>query len=169
MEHEALKAGVVRTLAHRALRQQKSRPVLEALHAYLTAQKPLHLPKGPMGQAITYALNQWDARRVAARADAPLLAPRRAAAARVEAAVRRGLLLSAPALVARPAHRLQPARDRRRARPSSALKHPLHVLCRTGTEAQLERRATALRQQFQRVKTRLRALAAEEGLLEEHY
>jgi transposase len=61
VEHEALKAGVVRTLAHRALRQQKSRPVLEALHAYLTEQKPLHLPKGPMGQAIAYALNQWEA------------------------------------------------------------------------------------------------------------
>jgi transposase len=59
VEHEALKAGVVRTLAHRALRQQKSRPVLEALHASFMQQKALHLPKGPMGQAITYALNQW--------------------------------------------------------------------------------------------------------------
>jgi transposase len=61
VEHEALKAGMVRTLAHRALRQQKSRPVLEELHTYLTEQKPLHLPKGPMGQAIAYALNQWEA------------------------------------------------------------------------------------------------------------
>lgn len=61
VEHEALKAGMVRTLAHRALRQHKSRPVLEALHAYLTQQQPLHLPKGPMGQAISYALNQWQA------------------------------------------------------------------------------------------------------------
>lgn len=60
VEHEVLKAGVVRTPAHRALRQEKSRPVLEALHTYLTEQKPLHLPKGPMGQAITYALNQWE-------------------------------------------------------------------------------------------------------------
>lgn len=60
VEHEALQAGVVRTLAHRALRQNKSRPVLEALHTWLTQQQPLHLPKGPMGQAITYALNQWE-------------------------------------------------------------------------------------------------------------
>lgn len=60
VEHEALQAGVVRTLAHRALRQNKSRPVLEALHTYLTEQQPLHLPKGPMGQAIAYALNQWE-------------------------------------------------------------------------------------------------------------
>jgi len=61
VEHEVLKADVVRTLAHRALRQQRSRPVLKALHAWLTQQQPLHLPKGPMGQAITYALNQWQA------------------------------------------------------------------------------------------------------------
>jgi len=61
VEHEVLKADVVRTLAHRALRQQRSRPVLEALHAWLIQQQPLHLPKGPMGQAITYALNQWQA------------------------------------------------------------------------------------------------------------
>jgi transposase len=61
LEHEVLKADVVRTLAHRALRQQRSRPVLEALHAWLIQQQPLHLPKGPMGQAITYALNQWQA------------------------------------------------------------------------------------------------------------
>ncbi len=59
VEHEALEAGVVRTLAHRALRQEKSRPVLETLHAYLTSQQELHPPKSPMGKAISYALNQW--------------------------------------------------------------------------------------------------------------
>ncbi|WP_395837629.1 Imm52 family immunity protein [Archangium violaceum] len=47
--------------------------------------------------------------------------------------MRRGLLLSAPALAARPAHRLWPARDHRRARPSSTLKQPQHVVRRTGT------------------------------------
>ena len=52
---------MVCTLAHRAMRQHENRPVLDALHAYLTEQKPLHLPKGPMGQASAYALNQWDA------------------------------------------------------------------------------------------------------------
>ncbi|HEX8702482.1 MAG TPA: IS66 family transposase, partial [Myxococcaceae bacterium] len=61
VEHEAAQTGVVRMLAHRALRQHKSRPVLEALHAWLTAQLPLHLPKGPMGQALSYTLNQWQA------------------------------------------------------------------------------------------------------------
>ena len=61
VEHEAAQTGVVRMLAHRALRQHKSRPVLKALHAWLTAQLPLHLPKGPMGQALSYTLNQWQA------------------------------------------------------------------------------------------------------------
>jgi len=63
VEHEAAQTGVVRMLAHRALRQHKSRPVLEALHAWLTEQVPLHLPKGPMGQALSYTLNQWQALR----------------------------------------------------------------------------------------------------------
>jgi transposase len=61
VEHEAAQTGTVRMLAHRALRQHKSRPVLEALHAWLTTQQPLHPPKGPLGQAISYALNHWQA------------------------------------------------------------------------------------------------------------
>jgi transposase len=61
VEHEAVQTGVVRMLAHRALRQHKSRPLLEQLHAWLTAQVPLHPPKGPMGKALSYALNQWQA------------------------------------------------------------------------------------------------------------
>ena len=28
--------------------------------AWLDAEKPKHLPKGPMGAAIGYALNQWE-------------------------------------------------------------------------------------------------------------
>lgn len=61
VEAEAARTGVVRMLAHRALRQHKSRPVLQALHKWLTAQLPLHLPQGPMGKALSYALNQWEA------------------------------------------------------------------------------------------------------------
>ncbi len=53
--------GVVRTATHRQLRQQHSAPVLEKLHAWLEEHAPRHLPKGPMGQAISYALKQWDA------------------------------------------------------------------------------------------------------------
>jgi transposase len=61
VEHEARAADVVRTHAHRALRQEKSVPILDALHAWLTAQAPLHPPKGPLGTAISYTLKQWEA------------------------------------------------------------------------------------------------------------
>ena len=61
VEAQARDAGVVRTDAHRELRQQQSLPVLTALRAWLESQLPRHLPKGPMGQALSYALKQWDA------------------------------------------------------------------------------------------------------------
>ncbi len=44
-----------------ALRQQRSRPLLDDLHAWLTEHRDAVLPKSPMGQAIGYALNHWDA------------------------------------------------------------------------------------------------------------
>jgi len=47
------------------LRQQFSVPRLKQFKAYLESQQAAHggpvLPKSPMGQAITYALNQWEA------------------------------------------------------------------------------------------------------------
>jgi transposase len=59
VEHDARAAGVVRTTAHLHLRQERSRPLMEKLQAYLTEQKPLHLPKGPMSKAIGYILGNW--------------------------------------------------------------------------------------------------------------
>jgi len=59
VEHDAKAAGVVRTSAHLNLRSQRSRPHMDKLHAYLTEQKPHHLPKGPMGKAISYILGNW--------------------------------------------------------------------------------------------------------------
>lgn len=44
-----------------ALRQARSRPLLDELHAWLKDQLPGVLPKSPMGQAINYTLNNWDA------------------------------------------------------------------------------------------------------------
>jgi hypothetical protein len=44
-----------------ALRQERSRPLLEQLHAWLLRERELTLPKSPMGGAITYALNHWAA------------------------------------------------------------------------------------------------------------
>ena len=47
------------------LRQEKSVPRLQQFKTWLESQQAQHggpvLPKSPMGQAITYALNQWDA------------------------------------------------------------------------------------------------------------
>lgn len=34
---------------------------MDVFKAWLVAERPRHLPNGPMGEAIRYALNQWDA------------------------------------------------------------------------------------------------------------
>src|SRR5919204_5061718 len=60
VEDEAEERGILGTDEHLALRQERSRPVMDAFHAWLLAEKPKHLPKGPMGEAIGYALNQWN-------------------------------------------------------------------------------------------------------------
>jgi len=44
-----------------ALRQAQAAPILKQLHEYLLAQRDQVLPQSPMGEAITYALNQWNA------------------------------------------------------------------------------------------------------------
>jgi transposase len=45
----------------RAARQQHAEPVLVALKQWLDEQHPQALPKSPLGQAIGYALNHWEA------------------------------------------------------------------------------------------------------------
>lgn len=47
--------------ARRELRQQQARPILDQIRTWLDTQKPIVLPRSPMGEAITYVLNQWDA------------------------------------------------------------------------------------------------------------
>ena len=37
----------------------REKPVLDELHIYLTAMHPRVLPKSPLGQAVSYTLNQW--------------------------------------------------------------------------------------------------------------
>lgn len=44
-----------------ALRDERSRPLLARIHERLLQAQRDVLPKSPMGQAITYALNQWTA------------------------------------------------------------------------------------------------------------
>jgi transposase len=47
--------------ARRALRQAKSKPILEDIHAYLEREQLQVLPKSPEGQAIAYTLSNWKA------------------------------------------------------------------------------------------------------------
>lgn len=44
----------------RELRQSESKPLLDAMHPWLEGIRHRHLPKSPMGDAIGYALRQWD-------------------------------------------------------------------------------------------------------------
>ncbi|QQR43402.1 IS66 family transposase [Myxococcus xanthus] len=61
VEAQAREADVVRTAVHREKRQLHSAPVLAHLRTWLEAQAPRHPPKSPLGQAISYALKQWEA------------------------------------------------------------------------------------------------------------
>jgi transposase len=47
--------------ARQALRQKKSKPILEDIHAYLERERPHVLPKSPEGEAIAYTLSNWKA------------------------------------------------------------------------------------------------------------
>ena len=44
-----------------AIRQARSRPILEDMKAYLETERPRVLPKSPIGQAIAYTLSNWEA------------------------------------------------------------------------------------------------------------
>jgi len=50
----------LRAEERRALRQEKSRPVLDHLHQSLLELKPVVLPKSKLGEAVGYALAQWE-------------------------------------------------------------------------------------------------------------
>lgn len=45
----------------RAMRQSRSTPILDEIKTWLDREREVVLPRSPMAQAITYALNQWDA------------------------------------------------------------------------------------------------------------
>lgn len=59
LEYEAVERSIVGKPIHTQLRQQKAGPILAHMKAWAEEQRPLHLPSSPMGQAITYMLNQW--------------------------------------------------------------------------------------------------------------
>jgi transposase len=54
-------AGPAADLLRCRLRQEKSRPVLTALHTWLKAEQPKVLPKSLIAQAINYAVRHWQA------------------------------------------------------------------------------------------------------------
>src|SRR6266540_383510 len=60
-ERDALDDDLLGTHAHLAMRQSRSRQVMNDVKACLEAEQPKHLPRGPMGEAISYAPGQWDA------------------------------------------------------------------------------------------------------------
>ncbi len=51
----------------RAMRQARSVPILKEIKTWLDRERDVVLPRSPMAQAITYALNQWDALNVYVR------------------------------------------------------------------------------------------------------
>ena len=61
IERAALDADLLGTEEHLEMRQTASRAVMEEFKAWLDAEHPRHPPKSPMGEAIGYALGQWNA------------------------------------------------------------------------------------------------------------
>jgi transposase len=45
----------------RDLRVERSKPILETIHAWLETERPKVLPKSPIGEAFGYTLNHWNA------------------------------------------------------------------------------------------------------------
>jgi len=62
VEREA-KKGQANAAARRALRQERSVPILKDLKAYLERERPKVAPKSPIAQAMGYLLSNWDALR----------------------------------------------------------------------------------------------------------
>lgn len=61
VERAALDADLLGTDEHLEMRQTQSRAVMSDFKAWLDAEQPRHPPKSPIGEAINYALGQWDA------------------------------------------------------------------------------------------------------------
>jgi transposase len=61
IERAVLDADLLGTEDHLEMRQTASAAVMEEFKAWLDVEQPQHPPKSPIGQAIGYALGQWDA------------------------------------------------------------------------------------------------------------
>ncbi len=61
VEHDARARGILGTQEHLELRRTRSAAIRAAMRLWLESERPNHAPKSPMGAAIRYAINQWDA------------------------------------------------------------------------------------------------------------
>jgi len=61
VERAALDADLLGTPEHLEMRQTQSAVIMEAFKAWLDLEEAQQLPKSPIGEAIGYALSQWDA------------------------------------------------------------------------------------------------------------
>lgn len=64
VEYEAVERKILGTDAHKALRQAKTKSIVDALFIWLEQEQKKHLPKGPLGKAISYAINQKEALKI---------------------------------------------------------------------------------------------------------
>lgn len=61
IERAALEADLLGTPEHLEMRQTQSQAVMDDFKAWLLVEQGRHPPRGPMGEAIGYALGNWDA------------------------------------------------------------------------------------------------------------
>jgi len=61
VEREAIAGGFAGSERHLALRKTRSGDTVEAIKKWLEDEEPKHLPKGPMGKAISYTKSNWTA------------------------------------------------------------------------------------------------------------
>jgi transposase len=60
IERAVLDADLLGTPEHLGMRQTQSKTVMDEFRTWLLAEQNRHPPRGPMGEAISYALGQWD-------------------------------------------------------------------------------------------------------------
>jgi transposase len=58
VEHDANEQRISRTPTHLALRTERSKPLVDVFFDWVAKTQPTVLPKGPLGEALTYATNQ---------------------------------------------------------------------------------------------------------------
>ena len=88
VERQAAELEITGTAAHVALRETVARPALDRLKEWIERERPKTLPKSPLGEAFTYATNQWE--RLTAYLPDPNIEPHNNIAERTLRVVARG-------------------------------------------------------------------------------